>query len=292
MVRAGKLTLMCAIPVLAGLFQGHALLGEDESRQEVDRKVTKAERDRPDDSSPAVPAKARKKTDRQEPAAPPAGKGAPDLRAAGGSGTPHGYSIDADMRIRKTLNSPATVQFIEMPLKDAFSFLHDQHHINLWLDGAPIADEGIQSDQPITLQVTDVTLATVLNLMLEPLNLDYVVQDGVLRITTNARAFETRVYNIKGLLEREYSHEDLIDSIRSGVMPDSWSPAATDANYGGQPGSSPETRAGGTQSAGRATIHPVPNALVIRQISRGHTRIERLLIDLENVAKDDDDDDR
>ena len=108
-----------------------------------------------------------------------------------------------EQRIRKTLDAPTDVDFIEMPLKDALRYLQDLHGINIWLNSARIADEGVSTDQPITLQLTGVRFRSALKLMLEPLALSYVVDDDILKITTAVDASEaisTRVYPIGDLV--------------------------------------------------------------------------------------------
>lgn len=106
-------------------------------------------------------------------------------------------------RIRKSLDAPTEVQFIETPLKDALLFIKEQHGINLWLNEAKISDEGVATDTPITLQLSGVTLRSVLKLMLEPLQLTYLIDDEVMKITTVVDAGEklsTRVYPVASLV--------------------------------------------------------------------------------------------
>lgn len=106
-------------------------------------------------------------------------------------------------RIRKSLDAPTDVEFIETPLKDALLFLKDQHNINIWLDEAKISDEGVATDQPVNLQLSGITLRSVLKLLLEPLQLTYVIDDEVMKITTTVAAGEklyTRVYPVGDLV--------------------------------------------------------------------------------------------
>lgn len=106
-------------------------------------------------------------------------------------------------RIRKALNSPTDVEFVETPLKDALLFLKDQHNINIWIDETKISDEGVATDQPVTLQLSGVTFRSVLKLLLEPLQLTWVIDDEVMKVTTTVAAGEklfTRVYPVGDLV--------------------------------------------------------------------------------------------
>ena len=106
-------------------------------------------------------------------------------------------------RIRRTLSRPTTVEFLDLPLEDCITFLKEYHNINIWLDKATLADEGVALDQPITLKLAGVTMRSVLKLLLEPLQLTYVIEDEVMKITTSAKAGEkltTRVYPVGDLV--------------------------------------------------------------------------------------------
>ena len=106
-------------------------------------------------------------------------------------------------KIRQSLDKQTDVDFNETPLKDALQFLKDLHNINIFLDETAISDEGIQTDTPITLQLSGISFRSVLKLMLEPLQLTYVIDDEVMKITTTVKAGEklyTRVYPVGDLV--------------------------------------------------------------------------------------------
>jgi len=106
-------------------------------------------------------------------------------------------------KIRKSLSKPTTVEFLDLPLEDCITFLKEYHNINIWLDRATLTDEGVALDQPITLKLAGVTLRSVLKLLLEPVQLTYVIEDEVMKITTSAKAGEklqTRVYPVGDLV--------------------------------------------------------------------------------------------
>jgi hypothetical protein len=106
-------------------------------------------------------------------------------------------------KIRRTLSKPTTVEFLDLPLEDCITFLKEYHNINIWLDKPTLTDEGVALDQPITLKLGGVTLRSVLKLLLEPVQLTYVIEDEVMKITTSAKAGEkltTRVYPVGDLV--------------------------------------------------------------------------------------------
>ena len=106
-------------------------------------------------------------------------------------------------KIRRALNQPTTVEFLDLPLEDAITFLREYHNINIILDKATLADEGVAIDQPVTLKLAGVTFRSVLKLLLEPAQLTYVIEDEVMKITTSAKAGEklqTRVYPVGDLV--------------------------------------------------------------------------------------------
>jgi hypothetical protein len=106
-------------------------------------------------------------------------------------------------KIRRSLSKPTTVEFLDLPLEDCITFLKEYHNINIWLDKATLADEGVALDQPVTLNLAGVTLRSVLKLLLEPMQLTYVIEDEVMKITTSAKAGEkltTRVYPVGDLV--------------------------------------------------------------------------------------------
>ncbi len=106
-------------------------------------------------------------------------------------------------KMRRSLSKPTTVEFLDLPLEDCLTFLKEYHGINIWLDKPTLADEGVALDQPVTLNLAGVTFRSVLKLLLEPLQLTYVIEDEVMKITTSAKAGEkltTRVYPVGDLV--------------------------------------------------------------------------------------------
>jgi len=127
--------------------------------------------------------------------------------------------------------------------------------------------ESIGVDTPVTRRLQGVTLRSGLRLMLDPLELTYLVKDEVLLITTvKAASIErtVRIYPVGDLITPGSADKPgqgltpLVDIIRGTVEPKSW------------------------QHPGGADIEPwaLGQALVIRQTWAGHEEIELLLAGL------------
>ena len=187
-----------------------------------------------------------------------------------------------EQKILDALAKPTTVEFLDLPLEDCITFLALSHEINIWLDKATLADEGVALDQPIMLKLKDGSLRSVLNLILQPRQLTYLVEDDVMKITTRAKADQkmfTRTYPVGDLyLERVKADDkaptdkgapkdkpavrragDLENAIMNAVEPDSW-----------------EVLSG----PGTCTYVEKSGSLVIRQSWGAHTKIVDLLRDL------------
>jgi uncharacterized membrane protein YgcG len=106
-------------------------------------------------------------------------------------------------RIYQALGQNTEVDFQDSPLTDVVDYLKDLHNIQIVIDEVALNDEGISPDSPINLALAGISLRNALKLMLEPLQLTYVVQDEVMKITTKRVAEEIlqiRVYPVGDLV--------------------------------------------------------------------------------------------
>jgi len=101
-----------------------------------------------------------------------------------------------EQKIEQALLKPTEVDFVDMPLKEALDFLKHHHGIQIWIDEVKLMEAGIGVDTTVTLQAAGVSLRSVLKLLLEPLKLDYIVEDEVMKITSKAYAEERIVTRI------------------------------------------------------------------------------------------------
>ena len=108
-----------------------------------------------------------------------------------------------EQRIQSALKETTEVAFVDSPLSEALLVLKDLHGIEIWLDKETLAGASIATDQPVNLQLSGISLRSALRLLLEPLLLTYVIEDEVMKITTQEKADEkmsTRVYPVADLV--------------------------------------------------------------------------------------------
>ena len=68
--------------------------------------------------------------------------------------------------------------------------------VNLYLDPQGLAEEGVTTDTPVTIDLhNEIMLKSALNLILEPLHLSYVIKDEVLKITSEQMR-DSQVYTV------------------------------------------------------------------------------------------------
>jgi hypothetical protein len=168
-------------------------------------------------------------------------------------------------QIEEALAKPIDINFSEMPLEEALTALKQQHHLDLWIDRPALNAAEIALDDAVTLQLSGVRLESILNLLLEPRELDWLIQDEVLKITTRTRAAalaEPRTFRIQRLLDDGHTVDELIDAIVKCVDPDSWS-----------------------EAGGVGTISQSGGVLICRQSQRVQIAIAVLLMELEDLAE-------
>jgi general secretion pathway protein D len=109
-----------------------------------------------------------------------------------------------EQEIQKSLSKPVEVKFINRPLAEVMDTLGRMAGVNMYLDPQGLHAEGVTSDTQVTLNLTQpISLKSALNLVLSPLGLSYVIQNEVLRITSeqtrNSNTF-ARVYYVGDLV--------------------------------------------------------------------------------------------
>lgn len=112
-------------------------------------------------------------------------------------------SSKAEERIAAELDKQTDVDFQDQPLTDVVSFLADFHNIPIIIDTEALTEEGIATDTPVTRTLTGVKLRSALKIILQPLQLSYVIEDEVMKITTINKEkdrLQTRVYPVGDLV--------------------------------------------------------------------------------------------
>ena len=107
-------------------------------------------------------------------------------------------------RVLAALEKPIDIAFLDRGLEDCFAYLQEESKIPMWLDRQTLTDEGVALDQKITLKLKGGRLESVLNLILNPVQLTYFPENDVLMITSHSKAGEnliTRTYPVRDLCQ-------------------------------------------------------------------------------------------
>ncbi len=110
----------------------------------------------------------------------------------------------SEVQIQQALRKPVQVRFTDRPLSEVLNALEQLAGINIHLDPQGMAAEGVTSDTPVTINLTQpISVKSALNLILQPLRLGYVIQDEVLLVTTESARDSNvfvQVYNVADLV--------------------------------------------------------------------------------------------
>jgi len=116
----------------------------------------------------------------------------------------HGRRSERELEIERKLRTPVSLSFRNEPLANVLDHLAQQSAVNLHLDPQGLAEEGVTSDTPVTIDLRqDIMLKSALNLILEPLRLSFVIKDEVLKVTSEQKQqgeVETVSYNVADLV--------------------------------------------------------------------------------------------
>lgn len=118
----------------------------------------------------------------------------------------------AERAFLEALEKPVDAEFQETPLEDCLEKLESQAKIDFLIDKAKLTEEGVSLEQPVTLKLKGRKLESVLNLLLRPVQLTYVYEDEVVRITTTQAAGDT-------LITRTYPVGDLCPELKKENEP-------------------------------------------------------------------------
>ncbi|MCY2992662.1 MAG: general secretion pathway protein GspD [Planctomycetota bacterium] len=116
----------------------------------------------------------------------------------------HSRLTPTELEIQKSLKVQVEVRFDNRPLSQVLDALGRMAGVNVYLDPEGLRAEGVSTDDPVTINLAQsISLRSALNLILEPLRLSYVIQNEVLRITSeqtrNSDVYPA-VYNVADLV--------------------------------------------------------------------------------------------
>jgi hypothetical protein len=176
----------------------------------------------------------------------------------------------AEVKILKALAESTELNFVEEPLQGVVNHFSDRHNIEILIDRRALEDLNIGTDQPITRELSGISLRSALDLVLRDLDLTWTVDSEVLLVTTPDGAdllSVTKTYDVGDLVvckdEDGQLYEDydpLIDTIVNTVAPDSW-----------------EERSAGPGSIEGSTFG-FAKVLAVHQTCQVHLDVARLLV--------------
>jgi general secretion pathway protein D len=109
-----------------------------------------------------------------------------------------------ELEIQEKLKKQVDVRFNNVSLGEVMQTLSATTGVNIFLDPQGLHAEGVTTDNPISINLTQpVSLRSALNLILNPLRLNYSIQNEVLRITSAAVEEQntySRVYYVADLV--------------------------------------------------------------------------------------------
>jgi general secretion pathway protein D len=140
-----------------------------------------------------------------------------------------------ELRLQHAVRSTKVdVRFANRPLREVLALLGAQAGVNIHLDERGLITEGVTSDTPVTINLTQpISLRSALHLILQDHNLSYVIQDEVIRVTSE----ELRDQQVS---HKTYYVADLVIPIPNFVpsynigLPGAIAAAHNALGYGGQ----------------------------------------------------------
>lgn len=128
------------------------------------------------------------------------------------------WTLDAPQHdpLRALLDRRVTLALRDVPLADAIAKLAVDLGADLRLDQAALNDQGLRERVPVTVEIEDQPLRSVLQAMLERHALTWLVRDGVLWVVPEAVAVEqlhTAVFDVRDLCRDRDESSALQDAI-------------------------------------------------------------------------------
>ncbi len=133
--------------------------------------------------------------------------------------------MDRVEEYRKNLVKSIDLDFNGMPLNTVLKALSGDLKVQFWIDQVELDTLGVAVDSPITMQMSGLTLRQALKLILEPLELTYVVHENWITITSKDSADSKpniAYYELSHILPNSAQVDSLMVAIEMQIEPDSW----------------------------------------------------------------------
>ncbi|WP_417386620.1 hypothetical protein [Gimesia sp.] len=174
--------------------------------------------------------------------------------------------------------------FPKVPLYETMVYFSDLHNIPIMLQDKYLEEVGITREELIDVKFTDQSLQNVLEYILEPLDLTFVVDKEMVLITTKeraARTFMTRVYPVGDLCQSGPDDYSALEMVIRNARIGEWKPEGMDKLTPVYGSSGSESWVDTFQfKGGTISVHEPSKSLVISQTWHAHEAIIKLLQDL------------
>jgi type II secretory pathway component GspD/PulD (secretin) len=148
---------------------------------------------------------------------------------------------EKEREIEHKLSTRVTLNFTDAPLRQVMDDLRASYGVNIYVDQQALDQEGVSMERPVSVKLEDVSLKSVLNLILKQVHLTYIIKDEVLQITSESAArgrMQRVTYQVADLVvpipgvadaapvsgaATSTPEERLIKLLTSTVEPRSWS---------------------------------------------------------------------
>ncbi len=163
---------------------------------------------------------------------------------------------DLNAPILAKLNQKIEFKFKETPLTEVVNYLKERLETEIQLDQTALEAAGVNADSPVTRNVR-CRADMALKLTLRQLNLTYMIQNGVILITSTEEAgnyLVTKIYDVDDLVGPNEEPDSLSNLVSRIVKPTSWD-----------------------ETGGSGTIAMFRNMLVVSNTSEVHEEVASLL---------------
>lgn len=173
---------------------------------------------------------------------------------------------DETVRIQKALDTPTVLKVRQATIGDVFRIVAGHSGTKVAIDKLGLRDVGMTSHSPVNLNRAEGdTLGVALSRLLQPRGLAYVVEDGVLRITSRQRLKNRPVLKV-------YPIGDLVATVRAGEPVVDFTTVVRAVRNAAVP-----RKGNGNDPTRGVTVIPAKLAIAVRQPPAGHARVAKRL---------------
>ena len=188
---------------------------------------------------------------------------------------PKSSALVQEEKLERLLAQKVEFKINVAPISEVFETLGYEYGVDFVLDCRAMADEGLIPDPPISISVSDVSLASAVDRILAQVDLSWTVRDATVLITSIDEAesmLTTKVYDVTDLVVCRDSAGELWDDFDNLIV--LITDTLDETTWDGWGGAGTVAKA----SAGAAKV------LVVSQSYRVHRKIANLLELLRNIA--------